>query len=308
MKKALILLALAALILTLHIPVYAHPGRTDSKGGHTDHSTGDYHYHHGFSAHSHYDMDGDGVVDCPYDFEDRTNHSSYSANQSTSFISSTVTEDVQDANSKGVFMDNFWKYLLASAVGFVVGYLIKGRSASKRIAQLESQHTYTVQKLTAKIDILRAWIKNSVLQRQRISKKTVEKERAASMETFPPEVLVNFRDPDPFSLFYDFRNNDDHFALPPGVYIEDGAFLSLGSKSKEYPYGNYTVFINPGSDVYHTIPYCRGHHVFHKANILNVMETKRPCSHCGRNMPQSKKIPTWYRNFKNTTSELGIEW
>lgn len=38
----------------------AHPGRTDSNGGHYDRSTGEYHYHHGYSAHQH----PDGV--CPY--------------------------------------------------------------------------------------------------------------------------------------------------------------------------------------------------------------------------------------------------
>jgi hypothetical protein len=38
----------------------AHSGRTDSKGGHYNRSTGEYHYHHGYSAHDH-----PGGV-CPY--------------------------------------------------------------------------------------------------------------------------------------------------------------------------------------------------------------------------------------------------
>lgn len=44
----------------------AHPGRTDANGGHYNHSTGEYHYHHGYPAHQHID----GV--CPYDYDDRT--------------------------------------------------------------------------------------------------------------------------------------------------------------------------------------------------------------------------------------------
>lgn len=52
----------------------AHSGKTDSNGGHTDSSTGKYHYHHGYPAHNHYDMDGDGDLDCPYEFDDKTNH------------------------------------------------------------------------------------------------------------------------------------------------------------------------------------------------------------------------------------------
>lgn len=40
---------------------FAHSGRTDSNGGHYDRSTGEYHYHHGYSAHQH----PNGV--CPYE-------------------------------------------------------------------------------------------------------------------------------------------------------------------------------------------------------------------------------------------------
>lgn len=64
------------LILALAVPILAHPGGTDSSGGHTDHSTGEYHYHHGYGPHQHEDLDGDGVPDCPYDFEDRTGENS----------------------------------------------------------------------------------------------------------------------------------------------------------------------------------------------------------------------------------------
>lgn len=64
------------------IVVTAHPGRTDSRGGHYDRSTGEYHYHHGYSAHQHYDIDGDGKKDCPYNFKDKTNHSNNSSGNS----------------------------------------------------------------------------------------------------------------------------------------------------------------------------------------------------------------------------------
>ena len=45
--------------------IVLHSGRTDGNGGHYDHSTGEYHYHHGEGPHQHYDMDGDGIKDCP---------------------------------------------------------------------------------------------------------------------------------------------------------------------------------------------------------------------------------------------------
>lgn len=73
---AALAICLAAL-LALSPSVYAHSGDTDSEGGHHDGES--YHYHHGYPAHDHYDMDGDGVVDCPYDFDDKTGQSSGSS-------------------------------------------------------------------------------------------------------------------------------------------------------------------------------------------------------------------------------------
>lgn len=64
------ILLLLVVLSSIALSASAHPGRTDGRGGHTDHSTGEYHYHHGYSAHDHYDIDGDGDVDCPYDFND----------------------------------------------------------------------------------------------------------------------------------------------------------------------------------------------------------------------------------------------
>ena len=39
----------------------AHPGRTDGRVGHYNSATGEYHYHHGYSAHQH----PNGI--CPYE-------------------------------------------------------------------------------------------------------------------------------------------------------------------------------------------------------------------------------------------------
>ena len=85
------------LILCLSLPIvsYAHPGRTDSKGGHTNHSTGEYHYHHGKPEHQHYDYDGDGVLDCPYDFDGKT-ETSESSESSKSDASEKTKNAIKD--------------------------------------------------------------------------------------------------------------------------------------------------------------------------------------------------------------------
>ena len=76
------LLLITAICLGVSVCAFAHPGKTDSNGGHTNHSTGEYHYHHGYPAHQHSDMDGDGELDCPFYFEDKTEFSSENSSSS----------------------------------------------------------------------------------------------------------------------------------------------------------------------------------------------------------------------------------
>lgn len=74
----------------------AHPGRTDANGGHYDHSTGEYHYHHGYPAHQHID----GV--CPYDYDDRTgwNSGSGSQEQGLYYLDGTPVERKNETKPK----------------------------------------------------------------------------------------------------------------------------------------------------------------------------------------------------------------
>lgn len=57
--------------------VAGHSGGTDSNGGHYDSSTGEYHYHHGYSAHQH----PNGR--CPYLYDDNTENHSISNKKQT---------------------------------------------------------------------------------------------------------------------------------------------------------------------------------------------------------------------------------
>lgn len=68
MKKLCAFICIIALASIFVITCSAHSGGTDVHGGHMDHSSGDYHYHHGRPAHDHYDINEDGVIDCPYDY------------------------------------------------------------------------------------------------------------------------------------------------------------------------------------------------------------------------------------------------
>lgn len=120
MRRLLLLTACIWILISCSFSVSAHPGGTDGSGGHTDRSTGEYHYHHGYPAHDHYDMDGDGNVDCPYDFHDKTvrNSSASSAGYQTDVIIQEVPFvpvwvkwllGILSASSVCLFFGNRWK-------------------------------------------------------------------------------------------------------------------------------------------------------------------------------------------------------
>lgn len=100
-KIFIVLFTVLLCMCCLCVGTVAHSGRTDSKGGHYDRSDGSYHYHHGYSAHDHYDMDGDGKKDCPYEFDDKTDHSANSSND-------TIDFEIDDEDSV-----TFWDVLVA---------------------------------------------------------------------------------------------------------------------------------------------------------------------------------------------------
>lgn len=123
--------AVASLIFLLAIAVSAHSGRTDSNGGHYNHSTGEYHYHHGYSAHQHYDMDGDGAIDCPYEFKDKTNHSDASKDNATiedPKIEEPKIEDDSETITLGYILFILLKiigmFLMISVFGLVVWWWV----------------------------------------------------------------------------------------------------------------------------------------------------------------------------------------
>ena len=92
-KKIIAAIFIFILVNLLLVIVLGHQGSTDFRGGHYDRSTGEYHYHHGYSAHDHYDMDGDGIIDCPYNFDDKTDHDNHNSNSNDNSNSYCESDD-----------------------------------------------------------------------------------------------------------------------------------------------------------------------------------------------------------------------
>ena len=91
MKKLHFALCCILIIATF---AYAHSGKTDGKGGHYNRSTGEYHYHHGYPAHT---VCG---VNCPYNNIDATNHKSSTSGKSNSSKTSTSNDNELSSGEK----------------------------------------------------------------------------------------------------------------------------------------------------------------------------------------------------------------
>lgn len=73
-KIVLMFAFIALIIVAFGCVAFAHSGGTDGQGGHTDQSTGEYHYHHGYPAHQH-----DTFGNCPYKNQNSSSGSGNSA-------------------------------------------------------------------------------------------------------------------------------------------------------------------------------------------------------------------------------------
>ena len=102
MKKQIVLIV--ALVLSLSATAIAHPGRTDSEGGHHVGGTSEYHYHHGYEAHQH-----TGGI-CPYDFDDKTGEDSGSSSSGSSPSSSAVSIPSSPEEEESA-LDIFWRVI-----------------------------------------------------------------------------------------------------------------------------------------------------------------------------------------------------
>lgn len=91
MKRLVSSLFILINLISLTVLAVAHPGSTDGSGGHFDRFTGEYHYHHGYSAHQHENGE------CPYNFNDRTGYNSGSSTSSgSSSTHSVLQENVEE--------------------------------------------------------------------------------------------------------------------------------------------------------------------------------------------------------------------
>lgn len=112
-------LILFILILQFIVTVNAHPGRTDSNGGHYDRSTGEYHYHNG----EHAGKKQSDKKDSEYNYSGKTNNNSLF--DGDLFREDELTEEQKrklflSELSSDIFVALFFGFLLSVPIFFFI--------------------------------------------------------------------------------------------------------------------------------------------------------------------------------------------
>lgn len=334
MKRIIPALICAAIVFALPQTVQAHPGKTDSAGGHTDRSTGEYHYHHGYEAHQHYDMDGDGIDECPYDFDDQTGHDSGSSDNSSNnyvydppatrstippIVMTTAYQETGNAAEEAKTVPHwvYWIFVIMSAVVF--GLICAVRSKNTEIEAMQNRHYGELSEIIKKHDRElseqeRRLLADAEYQKKCFESQIEEKDRLRSDAEEEKEKVER-------KLHYVYENintGDTYFpeepfipahirkiAIPDDVYFTKDHIPVKGVLTKNAPFGTYTVYVASKSTIFHENPSCANTSV-KPVHIFEAAKNCRPCIRCGYG--HTRSIPDWYTQLQREVGRANIRY
>lgn len=265
MKKLRIAVALLLAAMICCVAGFAHPGKTDANGGHWDRSTGTYHYHHGYPAHQH----TNGI--CPYDFDDQTGaNSGSSSGTSNSYNSSSYTrpskqdtggfegeQTTTELDKKG----NIVRTVLNLALGGFPVWISLWAAVDSALDT--RRHT---RKLKA------------AEEAQALARKQQEEEAERKRQEEKERLQI---ERDGFLLAYEGKSLNELIPPPKGCYIGKLA-LPYGPGAGEW--GEYTAYITPKGQAFHSRPICGSAHGM-SVNLALARKGRVPCARCCKSLP-----------------------
>ena len=266
------------LICILVVPALAHPGGTDSYGGHYDHSTGEYHYHHGYGAHDHEDLDGDGDLDCPYKFKDKTGESSGESSGSVTRYPTptkpptppapTVAEPEQESSGSDAWDIAFLGAMTATLYGLLWWMSLKNSSRSSK-----PYHGPPVwEGRPDRVPI-----------------------KAAQLPEPPKPLILDDRGRLEQLVRKYGRPNYEGLKFPPELRLSEDGQLYWGDRTVNRPHGDGTVYITSSGRCWHLNRGCRG--ADQPVLIYRAMFKHQPCRLCVPKDACPPRIPIWYHHF-----------
>ena len=311
-KRLIFIFVIAAASSVL---AFAHPGNTDSKGGHTDSSTGEYHYHHGYPAHQH-----TGGV-CPYDFDDQTGRNSGTSSTKEANQKPAISKEVAEVKEVPSWV--YWVYAILGGVIIWLIFVVRNRNAeiSEKDSQLrnkakiereataaKAQLEATDRKLQEKMAFekeafrLNAQLRNAEDQVLALQQEVGhQNEKIFALKSYVSDliaILEETRNKPPtkdIPSLADEIFSTSNIKIPDDVYFIDGFVPVIGWTSVDKPFGDLTVYTSATGKCYHSNPHC-GSGILSPAHAYDVIGKKSPCINCAKHFPSLP--PAWYRRIK----------
>ena len=280
MKSIIVLILFFAIVLSVNpISAFAHSGKTDSKGGHWNSATGEYHYHHGYSAHDHYDMDGDGIDDCPYEFDERVYGLS----------------NTSDAYDKGYYTGKKDGYDSGYSDGVKNTKSEMEKQTAERIeeAKMQSRNSAYILSAIIGIPILVIYAFVSDMRRSKAERELQERINGLKAELNEQKNINTIQS--------SCSSIPSISGIPADVTVQASFTPIKGKKSASHPFGEYTVYISKSGTKYHYKKNCCN--ASSPAHIFDVCYSHSPCSIC---VPPNRKIsevPVWYKSITKSANK-----
>jgi len=329
-QQILALLIICLLCSSLVLTVSAHPGKTDGSGGHTDRSTGEYHYHHGYPAHDHYDMDGDGDIDCPYEFDDQTGANSGGNSDSSNsakdkantspLVTDSMVNPAPTINDKkeGEEMPPWgtWTIAILGIVSVILFLVNRSQNnqidmQDKKIRSLEdtcNEFRTTLKKRNDEIELL-----NETKQQYKFEAIHARKRAEGMVSIREAEIAILIKK---LSILQS-KNNElykklpllkteppeqeyEIIDIPDEVYFVQGNIPVKGEVTVNKPFGDFTVFVAHHGKKYHIDPYCGGSPSLDAVHLYDILGSKSPCFRCALTYASHnpRTMPDWYQKTK----------
>ena len=259
-EKFIIFIFLSIICFSLTNTIaFAHPGSLDENGGHFDHSTGEYHYHHGYPAHQH--INGE----CPYDFDNKTRTESSGNSDGTSKSTSTIISDYGE-KQKDEDTGNGGLILIVTCLGILLGIILYALIIVQwRSINVKRQIKENAERLE--------WEKKNNKQRMQEIR---EEQRRDQFYSY-------------YFKLYAFIPAQDFVAIPSYAYIKNNHPATYG----EGIYGRYTVYISKTGNRYHRNPQCTTTRLV-AMNYIDVKYDHKPCQKCVRELFPNLR---WYDEY-----------
>lgn len=306
-KRALVILLLFC--VSLPFSAQAHSGRTDSDGGHWNHDTWEYHYHHGYGPHQHID----GV--CPYKFDDQTGQNSGSSgggSKSESGGGGSSSKggggtSAKESSSSGAF----WRVALFFGGLFVLWRIIgfvwrREDRAKEKIRRAEAEKAAALEReRREKRKAEEARAREERARQWKLQKEQEERERAERIARADRERLERFeREKSRYQELYAGKTVLEIAGAPLGVEISADGLPRLTGAER---WGKtFTFFIAPKGKTFHAKKGCNESAIY-PLNAVSIRASKRvPCSKCRPVLPDL----AWYDKCDSIRANMrkyGIE-